>query len=452
MRPDHGTGNLPSAIHLAANTLIPESIASQELEEPIIIRFLSQAAALRMGTRSALHFLKPDTEAGKMYSKRKSTTNHIVASAACLGDLEFFIKLREVGEIDCSENLYFGNPLRCAIVYDHYELAKFLLDYGVDANAGGLNPGLGLTALQVAAATGRTRFVELLLTHKNGSQAGGANFEYAITQAASAGHVEIVQNLLPLIPNDRTEIVHNMILMEAARHDQQEVIRYLLQIGADPNGIQAYTAHQQPLTIAGLRGNADIMRLLVEYGAVPTRLGRHDILNKTNRRGYARTVQVLLDYDRGVIKCCFGKTSTLVEPSTDRLARLHHAIGTAKVEDIRDGRSEKEENGDEVSGPNNLGDKEEARTASSQISSSGMSSICLRRDRTLTHPDLTGNVSDIQLPVSATDFATVQPVLEESPDAFSGKQKISGRGRVKQLVRKPSMLLGFFKPKLGRQT
>ncbi|KAH6713305.1 ankyrin repeat-containing domain protein [Leptodontidium sp. MPI-SDFR-AT-0119] len=244
-------------------TLVSKSISSQSLEaeswdaalEPYI-RKLSHAAAWNMDTRSILHYIQPNTSTEQKYLGHKSITNNVEAAAAHLGDLEFFTRLTSnPGDIDASENMYFGNPLRKAILQGHYELTKFLLEHGVNVNHGEWGKGFSGTALQAAASTGQRRFVDLILKFRN------------------------------------------LILMEGAKNGRGDVVKFSLEMGAGVNEGEGRNCWQLPITEAARRGHAGIVRMLLENGAVVRVYGRQSTIAAATRgSGWESVVRVLLEY------------------------------------------------------------------------------------------------------------------------------------------------------------
>ncbi|KAH9207296.1 ankyrin repeat-containing domain protein [Leptodontidium sp. 2 PMI_412] len=290
--PNPGTENLSAAILLAANTLTSKNMSTQgresEHEQDAIkpyIRELSRAAAWNMGTRSILHYLQSNTSAEKKYLHHLSSTNLIEAAAAHLGDLDFFIKLvKEQGVIDASENVYFGNPLRSAILQDHFDLAVFLLDNGVDVNHGEWGKGFGKTALQAAASTGQHRFVELLLDPRYGCRTSGREFDSAVLDAVSAGHLPIMSYLMERANMVVTPEFCNRVLLEAAKYGREDIVKFALQMGADPNKGEGCNRWQVPITVAARYGYISIVRILLESGATVKIGGRHDTMAAITRR------------------------------------------------------------------------------------------------------------------------------------------------------------------------
>ncbi|KAG4435273.1 hypothetical protein IFR05_009233 [Cadophora sp. M221] len=229
----------------------------------------------------------------------KSDTNLIEAAAAYLVYLDFFIRLLgEKGAIDASEPMYFGNPLRNAILQDNFDLLAFLLDNGVDVNHGERGKGFSKTALQAAASTGRHRFIELLLHPRYGCRTSGRDFESAVLSAVFAGHLPIVRYLMEIADMVPTPEFCNRILLEAAKYGWEEIVKFALQMGADPNKSERCYGFQIPITAAARSGYAAVVRILLENGTVVARIGgRYSTVNAASRGGgWDGVIRVLLEY------------------------------------------------------------------------------------------------------------------------------------------------------------
>jgi ankyrin repeat protein len=294
---DYGTKNLPAAIRLAAQSLLRKTTADPKTAQEDCIRKLSKAAVwAAMNTNSVLHLLVSGSEEDRLYLDRRSTTNHVVAAAAYLGDREYITRLANGGEIDCSENIYFGNPLRCAVAQGHYELAKILLDHGADVNHGGAGKGQGSTALQAAAVAGREDIINLILDEKYRCHTSGNDYDRAILEAASAGHLSVVQDLMKRVNMDPSQVLRNCLLLKGSAHGHENVVLFALQIGANPNTAETCNSFHIPITDAANHGYDSIVKILLENGAIPKLGGRQDTISKAARREHRKTVQVLLEY------------------------------------------------------------------------------------------------------------------------------------------------------------
>lgn len=66
--------------------------------------------------------------------------------------------------------------------------------------------------------------------------------------------------------NERTDLLHPIgKLVQACKNNNTEEVTLLLALGLDPNGF----IHTHPLTIAVRKGNTEMIRALLEYGAHP---------------------------------------------------------------------------------------------------------------------------------------------------------------------------------------
>jgi len=290
-----GTDNLPAAIRQVVQVLVTDGIEAPGKSQEGCIRILSKAAALNMGTRTAVAYLPSASEVkDNRRHAWKSTTNNLVAAAACLGDLPFFERLIKERSIDASENLYFGNPLRGATVHGHYELAKFLLDQGIDVNQVSASQGLGETALQMAALYGQKDIIPLILDPKYKCLISRDSYGSAITHAVSGGHIDILRLLIAHTNVDTTK---NNILWDAVRKGHEEIVRLALENGADPNmGLACQYPSLSPLAAAAEKGFEKVIKILLEYGASPKVGGSYDPLRISLQRRYRKSVQVLVEH------------------------------------------------------------------------------------------------------------------------------------------------------------
>ncbi|PVH81486.1 ankyrin [Cadophora sp. DSE1049] len=277
--------NLPAAILLAAETLAPKTSKSLEFDKEQIVRKLCRAAALKLNMPDILSCLEPGAEQKVVHLRRRSTSNHIVSAAAYLGDLDFFVALIAQNQrIDSSENIYFGNPLCCAILQGHFDLVKFMLDHNVNVNQSVLGAGNGATALRAAASTGRQDLVNLLLEPRYNCNTSGEDLEDAVLGAASAGHLPIVQNLLQRFDADPPLEFLNKILFAGCRFGHDNIVLFALQLGSDPNKEGRFSDWQWPLSVAAERCHTPVIKTLLNNGAVLSIGGKYDTISKAGGR------------------------------------------------------------------------------------------------------------------------------------------------------------------------
>jgi len=105
----------------------------------------------------------------------------------------------------------------------------------------------------------------------------------SLLAAAAAGDVKQVRAILEAAPElrDATDAAGKNALHLAAEHDHVDVARLMLELGASVDTETDWGA--TPLQWAGILGSADVGRVLIEAGAVPTLydaagLGRIDLV------------------------------------------------------------------------------------------------------------------------------------------------------------------------------
>lgn len=139
---------------------------------------------------------------------------------------------------------------------------NLLCDYGADPNS----------AMHGAALHAEWQAVDALI-------ARGARIDLPV--AAALGRTEDARRLLP----DADAEHRQLGLALAAQFGHFDIVRLLLDSGADPNRYSPGHSHSTPLHQAALAGHNEVVRLLVESGA---RLDMKDILWHATPAGWAR--------------------------------------------------------------------------------------------------------------------------------------------------------------------
>lgn len=106
------------------------------------------------------------------------------------------------------------------------------------------------------------RLQDILVSYGNNRE-GLSAFHYAI----KVGDKEAVELLVKQGVDVRSD---PSFLLAAASEDKTEIVRLLLEIGADPNArlaIKAGAPHYAAIHYAAIKGNPDIINCLVEHGA-----------------------------------------------------------------------------------------------------------------------------------------------------------------------------------------
>jgi len=267
--------------------------------------------------------LRPEgflTDIALVYPEDKPTVKNSEAgvnalcAAAAMGNVGLVLRFLEKGvEMNVVDG-YFRTPFEQACKNGHYETAHLLLERGADFNLGMGRRGGPLNVnrgpLFLACLHGHTDIVRLILEPKYGLHPRTSIIRSAILPAIQGGHLDLVQLLMQLPSKGDKSLasIGDMMLTEAVRYSQAHVVRWLLENGVHPNNENEWQRvwNRQPsiLQEAALRGRVEIVRLLLQAGAnrfVPA-------LTYAARNNHVEVAQALLD--------------TLGEEK-DRLAMVH---------------------------------------------------------------------------------------------------------------------------------
>lgn len=178
-----------------------------------------------------------------------------------------------------------GTPLTEALEEENFEIAKFLLKAGADTSI----PKYGEVSppLMIAAEKGNLEMVKLLLeAGADVNQIAMSTGDFALASAAAGGHVDVFNYLAPLtnsgLRKEAEEIlpigIHTKELEENADPLVKELsdlvfdknlegIKEIIKKGVDVNGLDEIG--NTALCSAAFGGNLEIVRALLEAGADP---------------------------------------------------------------------------------------------------------------------------------------------------------------------------------------
>ena len=128
----------------------------------------------------------------------------------------------------------------------------------------------GRTALVVAARSGQSEIVRLLLAEgAEVNSVGGGDEQSALAAAAQGGHTEVVEELLRAGANVKHSefLSGNTALYYAAERGRVAIVEALLQKGAPPDGNGSRLNGAYPLIAATENGHTEAVRVLLEAGA-----------------------------------------------------------------------------------------------------------------------------------------------------------------------------------------
>jgi ankyrin repeat protein len=192
-----------------------------------------------------------------------TTVLHYAAEGGQSAVIELLLKAGAQVEVKNKSGL---SPLMTAASEGRSEVVKSLLKAGADPN----RFTHGMTALYYAASGGHAAVVKLLLDAGADIKAGGPTFS-PLEGASSEGHKEVVDLLLKAEPrpnkrgSGKTSMADGAALSNAALMGQVEIVRTLLESGADPNC--AGEEHFTPLMGAVRSGAIEIVKMLLSAGA-----------------------------------------------------------------------------------------------------------------------------------------------------------------------------------------
>lgn len=211
-------------------------------------------------------------------------------------------------DVDLQDRHKGWTPMTYAATKGYTKMVRLFLDHGVDVNETGRKRW---TALIAASRYGYEKMARLLLERGADVNAKVKGSDYtALLTAIAHGHDTI--SLMILEKDVEVNTINNTgwtPVMAASRRGQTEVVRLLLEKGADPNkgtksdgrgGWEGRTA----LYESAARGYLDVVKLLVEHGGD---LYRHPGGNSPYKAARKRKHEEVVAYIESVHEKTYGK-------------------------------------------------------------------------------------------------------------------------------------------------
>ncbi|XP_077297995.1 uncharacterized protein LOC143919520 [Arctopsyche grandis] len=243
------------------------------------------------------------------------------------GNINVVIFLVEQGADVNIEDKFNGNtPLNMAARYGHVEIVKYLLESNQISDI--------KSSIDTAVFHGRVEIVEILMPNDNAEYLLHARFNkavrmgnieeckkfiknleetnpdrlksmliesFALHVAAEYSHIGLIENLLNYgMHVDKHDQYNRTPLIYAVRNNSIEVIRVLLDNGADPNS--PVDVDPNALGYAAMNCAADVFELLLSKGADPFKVfeENYSLMHFVAGFGNANIVQQLIDKNVGI--------------------------------------------------------------------------------------------------------------------------------------------------------
>jgi ankyrin repeat protein len=220
------------------------------------------------------------------------------------------------GETPLHKLCEWGQTTYGGMRWDGSEMAELLIARGADVNRHAVNfrgtTKCDWTPLQIASDCNSLKIMAVLLSHNADVNALDYNGLTALCIAARRGNIEaakiLIQNGAPLNSNPKKRYP----LMSAVGEQKREMVKFLLEMGADPNMASEYG--MVPLHRAASDDDANIVQMLLDYGANSNAMDRAQQmpLHYAALRNKWKNIEILLKYGNADIDspCFKGQEQT----------------------------------------------------------------------------------------------------------------------------------------------
>jgi len=229
-----------------------------------------------------------------------SNEDHILVAAALVGKTEHVLELLEGKVQKRNPRTIFGTALSCAARGGHHDIIKIILDFKNDHDDRRID---FLQPLEAAASTGQDHIIRLLMERKPirhfNPNCFGEPFLYdSMHGAVWGGHAKTLILLFDMSSKECDLLVITSILWAAAQRGHLEIVRLMLERGANVNCPDIKDL-ESSLEVAATQGHTRVVEFLLANGANDIRgdgsTTKGLAIWRAARFGFTQTVRVLID-------------------------------------------------------------------------------------------------------------------------------------------------------------
>ena len=235
-----------------------------------------------------------DSERAEKPSTPGGTPLHFAAVCG-LQNIAKFLAIEHPGDLNSRGFDNESTPLHVASTYGHVEVARVLVEQGVDMAA---RNDEGFSPLHVASKKGHVDVVRFLVEHGADMLARDNNESTPLHVASVPGHVDVARLLVEhgadISARDNGDVTP---LHVASTNGHAEIVSLLVEHGANLTHLENF--EKTALHEASIFGHVNVARFLLERGADPTARAKdgRTALHFASSYGYMDIARILLEHD-----------------------------------------------------------------------------------------------------------------------------------------------------------